>query len=1534
MVWPRGQKSPPRSQVFINHRARHFGMRKSISKLIIAGMALALAVPVGANAQQKAKGRHTETTTVNSVAQPLPAGKHLQLPEGLRTARTLVDKGSRYLAKPGHVTRPMNFKLNRPSAPLHVTASEPLNGVVIFGDDWSNEYTPYGVYSIPTDGATNEVSEIALVPEMAGVMSGVVVGDRYYTSTLETFWGFILGAYVTVYDIESWEVVEMVDCASDLSPIALSYAYDATSDKVYGEFYKADGSGIVFGEFDPDSFTVTAISEASLQFNVMACAADGTIYVIGMDGNLYTINKENGDMTLIGSTGYASAYYSSGAIDAKTGKLYWNICSDDENGYMAEVDLSTAETTILYQLANNEEIVGMWSPKPAAEDGAPAQVTDFQANFGEGLLNGKLTFKAPTTLFDGSALSGDLTYVIKVNGEEVKTGTVAAGADVEFDYTAAAAGTYKFTAYCANEVGDGPASNIKMYVGVDSPLAPKNVVLTYADDKMTLTWDASDAAHAGYLGEVTYTITRYETGKEPVVVKEGLTECTYTEEFVPDSEALRNVYYTVAANTTEGVSPATASNAIGMGVIIPPYSHSFIGNYDLDGYTIIDANGDGKAWAMTESEGIRMTYNSSIDMDDWFITPSVKLEAGKYYEYSVVVANNSTSYGERVEVKAGKAPEADAMTMEVIPATEVKTGGQNITLLGGIVADEEGDYYVGIHGISDPDQFYLYVREYSISEGASAYAPARPTNVSVTPVQNNYYSATITFTTPDKNILGEDIVTLDWVEVTRDGQVIATINQPKVGTEYSCSDNVDACGTYTYTVVAHDAYGYGLPAEVSAYVGVPIASAPESVTVEATANVGEVNITWDPVTTAYDGADLAASYITYTVINPRMQNEIIAEGLTDCSFTYQAVEEGQAFVWYAVYAVTDGGYSTATASNMIPVGTPYELPFNESFEIGEDGLAHIWGINGNGGEWAIGDNTTFADFFDADASDGYAYMKAAALYGYADLMSGLINLDAEAPALKFAYYNLADDDENEIEVYVTCDGQTDKVAGFTQCDGNAQIGWNTTLVSLKPYAGKTVSITFRAICNKYTYTFIDAISIEQLEDYNLELTSVNGPAKVHPDEDFAITADVLNQGGKAISEYTVELYRNGVLRNVKEGVMLDTGEKATFSFPEVLNITAGEENIYTIKLVCELDPYQMDNDVDYPVILVIPSYPVATDLTASMTNYGVSLTWNEPNTDTEAAPKQAVTDDFESYDAWATDNIGEWTLVDEDGFIIGGVQGADFGPVVAGETACAYFVMNNTAYEANEAYLAHSGHQYLVSTFSYAGEGANADWLISPELSGDAQTVTLYAKSFSSSYKEDFQVLYSTTDKDITSFTEAATYTNIDAEWMPYSVELPAGVKYFAIKCISNDKFMFFVDDVTYTPAAGEAIELSIVGYNVYRNGVKINAEPIEETNYVDANGAETDLYCVTVVYTIGESAPSLTVGVGMTGVNDITGATSVKVAARTIVVTNAQGTVAVYAADGKTVYSEAAAKTNTVTVTPGVYVVKAGETVTKVIVK
>ena len=122
----------------------------------------------------------------------------------------------------------------------------------------------------------------------------------------------------------------------------------------------------------------------------------------------------------------------------------------------------------------------------------------------------------------------------------------------------------------------------------------------------------------------------------------------------------------------------------------------------------------------------------------------------------------------------------------------------------------------------------------------------------------------------------------------------------------------------------------------------------------------------------------------------------------------------------------------------------------------------------------------------------------------------------------------------------------------------------------------------------------------------------------------------------------------------------------------------------------------------------------------------------------------------------------------------------------------------------------------VTTTSSYVHEGSAAfafhwytqppQYLISPELAGaeEGLDVEFFYYATSSYYAETFQVGYSTTTNDVNSFTfeDEVTATNADG-WGTYTTSFPAGTKYVAVKCTSNDAFYLSVDDFTFTAAEG-----------------------------------------------------------------------------------------------------------------------------------
>ena len=216
-----------------------------------------------------------------------------------------------------------------------------------------------------------------------------------------------------------------------------------------------------------------------------------------------------------------------------------------------------------------------------------------------------------------------------------------------------------------------------------------------------------------------------------------------------------------------------------------------------------------------------------------------------------------------------------------------------------------------------------------------------------------------------------------------------------------------------------------------------------------------------------------------------------------------------------------------------------------------------------------------------------------------------------------------------------------------------------------------------------------------------------------------------------------------------------------------------------------------------------------------------------------------ITDDFEGYAAFSVDPTdGFWTFYDGDGGGTYGFQGISFEN--AYYTGAAIILNTNDVAEIGENYPAHSGNQF-VAMFNAVPESQGGDegvtntndWMISGELT-NANSLSFWARELTTNYgPETMRVLYSTTTNDPSAFQLIRQESVSAAEWTEYSYSLPAGTKYVAINCTSNDVFALFIDDVTISA------ESTSINENT-SNTVSIYPNPATTVLNVDAEGYNT----------------------------------------------------------------------------------------------
>lgn len=1486
-------------------------MSKSVSLLLSAALTLGSVFTLPAAPLAKKAGA---TTPASPLAQEVQASA----PKTVAAIHRSAAPNTKGLVKVHSQFKAANKKALRSatSAARAVAANTDLRATLTWNEAWADTQE-YGLFKVPvTDGGTFEM----IVPNQSAYYAGYDDGDgTFYGFYMVSIWGFNF-FYLDTVDMETGEVLNYTSVDQTLQ--AFDTAVDPVSGEVYASLFNTDGNGYVWGKIDYSTASRTDIAPHNVQLLGIGATSTGQFYGVGGDGILYKIDKATGALEEIGDTGLVLQYLTGGCVNTGDDTFLMAFNNDSAAG-LAEIDLATAETTIIANYANDEEVNCLYIAKPAAADKAPA-APGLSVSCDNGAMDVNVTITMPTTLFDGTPAAGQtFSYSLLANGQEVLTGQANAGEVVNKTVSLTESGETKFVVTASNATGTSPKAKASCFVGKGAPTAPKNVVLAWADGTATLTWSAvTSSSDGGYLDPagVTYTILD-EDGAE--LATQASTTFTAS---VPATATYTLLGYSVKANYEGKSSEAVASNKVALGELAAPLSMDMTDADNFASHIVLDANGDGKTWNYS-SGTTRYTYDSKNEADDWLFSPAIKLEAGKTYLFTALASSNGTTYPERIEIYYGQSATAAGMTKQLVAPT-VLSSAQDAELKGSITVETTGTYHIGFHAISDANMFYLFLTSYEISAPISGSAPAAPENLTVTPDAEGDLKASISFKAPSKTVDGSTLTGDVKVKVLR-GEALVKEVSVAAGASASVEDAaVPELGTYKYTAVAANAAGEeGLPISVSAFVG-PAAPANVSGAELVDNGDGTLTMTWTPVTTDVDGNPINSSYVTYNVWSTSGQSlvEILnPEPITSTTYTITLASSEQELVTYGVQAVNRGREGGAVGASCL-VGNPYQLPVTYT---GASSLDDYILLIGGSSQASLGSSQLGVDAQDGD--DSYFAIKHSGIGGEGFLASGKIDFDVEIPVITFWEYKVADEDINETVVSAIVDGEIVELATFSNDD--AETGcWTKHKVSLASLKGKVAQVRLTAVCKSHAYNLYDNIKIFNDLSYDLE-ASIAAPAKVETGKEFDVKVTVANNGAEDTDSYVVNLYRNGEIVDTQSNPYgIAESEEEVHTFKQTLGLHDGESAEFKAVVVYEADE-DPDNNTTEAVTVArkVSLLPGVTGLAGVKTDAGHSLTWDAVVIG-EPAPTE-VTETFDEATSWAQEFEG-WTFVDVDQSAIGGFQGMELPGMTAGQSLASFFVFDASGEEFNQTFAAHSGDKYLAALFRM-DDGTTDDWAISPVLTGDAQTISFFAKSYSSQYPEKIEVWYSTTGADVESFVkiEAFGTKTVSGEWTEYTANLPAGAKHFAIRSCATGSFMLMLDDVTFTRLVGFDGELK--GYNVYCDGVKVNDAPVTEAAYthVPADDA-AHTYHVTALYDKGESELSEPVTIDQSGLDSILAAgLKVAVEGRDIVVTGAAGKlVTINAIDGKTLHS--ATGDARVAVAPAVYLVTADGKTVKVLVR
>ena len=1412
-------------------------------------------------------------------------------------------------------------------APLAVTESgATLFGNLIYNDSWGGDYTQTGFYSINPN--TGEYTAIATNEILAG--AGTVVDGIGYVSYADQFWGMIFGLYTIVYDVENGEILEQITHdPEDFTSYAVNMAYNYVDETIYAITYNEDASLYRLSTFDRTNYTYNKIVDFPAEYDIFAMTFDpnGTLYLVLADGIVYEVSTETGEIiSTVANTNFLPRYMQSACWSPVDNQILWAASNDDES-YILAIDVAAGTTETLCTFNYYEEWTCLYTTDPMAAEGAPAAPIVNVTLDAPGALTGEINVTAPSLTLGGSTL-GNIDLVIELNGTEIYNNAVTAGQAVTLDADFIE-GNNTVRAYAVNAEGKGAMASQKVYAGEDTPKAVTNLEVDVDENGLaTLTWAApTEGANNGYLNTAALT---YKVERLGEVVATDLTNTTYTDQ-LPDGMA--SYEWAVYAVVGDKVSEPTLTDRIIFGdAVVLPYEHVFDNEGCLDLYTVVDNNLDEKTWTYSASNtAIQYSYNSNNDADDYAMTPPLQLTNEKMINVEVTTLCSSLSYPEKIEITVGTSTDPSTHTV-VIPTTVVDWNAPQ-ALSANFSVEEAGTYYIGIHAVSDADQFYLLVKDIKVKEGPSFDAPKAVENVTATPGANGALTATLAFTAPTESFGGNALTEDVTVTAYRGEELIGTTTLAPGATGTITDDNA-VQGTNKYTLVTSNSAGEGDACEISCFCGVDIPTQVTNIKFTTAEDNQSTVMSWDAPTVGAQGGYVNVEELVYTIYVPTPDGyniEPIGE-TTELSYTITVEETTLTGYSYYVSAKNDAGESGAFGGSVV-LGKPYALPFTE--QLAGAGLStgpwYLYSEEDSYAEWAIGaamENYNLPEVVTApDGGMMVCYDSWEYAGGSCGLKAPKMSLaGATAPTLYFSMYHYATAaDANELKISVSTDDNAYEEIFAKKVNDIDEYGWVEYQVSLDEYKDAGwIAIMFDANITADGFVFIDYVIVENASENDVMVKSVNVPSNVVMGEEAEITASILNKGTNTAS-YEVTFFINDEELTTVTGSGLANNEVAehTAKFTPIADHIGVVDVKAVVTMTGATDEVEANNEATAKLNVKQPELPVVTDLTGEGEST-VTLTWSAPLVSAEA-----IVDDMETYESWIIDNIGDYTVVDADFAETYSINGSEF-PLQNQAKAWQVWAPSE-AYISSELWQPYSGDKCLIAFSIITGAPAD-DWLISPEIVGGTE-MSFYAGVPTTQYgPETFEVLYSTTGTDISSFQLLEQSSKGTEGWEQFTYSIPAGAKHFAIRYTSTDVFALLIDDLSYVPAAraARAEDLEILGYNVYANGEKLNDELVTETTYSQGLDCIEYNFNVTVVYNEGESLFSNTfviTGVGIEDLNSI----GVNVYGQDdfIKIENVAGRmVRVFTIDGKVVYN-AVATDNDILIPAnlGVYIVNIDNT-------
>lgn len=531
-----------------------------------------------------------------------------------------------------------------------------------------------GLVTFPLDASSFSVTRLTPSYPICQVKGGATFTDDHtFYGVSDESWSFYFNKWEATDG--TWSRTKYKYQNMTWANVATDMAYDAVNDVVYG-VYKTDQAGTSYylGVFNRDDASITKVGDLAQPLVVLAASPSGELFGISAVGDLYRVASATAAETLVGSTGYTpkSGQLQTGAIDGRTGSLYWAAYTDAEKSLFLRVNTSTGLAELVYEFPTKEHMTGMWIPAPAIPMGAPNDVSDFLAQTDGTSLSIHVAFTAPTESRDGKALRGTLTYTVALDGTVVEEGQIAPGETFEKDYETTK-GTHTVAVATSNDEGTSGEKTQTLFVGPDVPGAPVGLAVVADGQTMHLSWQAPEQGANGGIYDaslVAYNVVRHP---DEVAVATLLTATTF-DDVLPEA-TLANYAYTVQLVYGDSLC-GTVSSPLVMGgdPMEVPYFENFDEATSLADllYGQDNSGNTNTQWtlkAQNEGQAVRIAGANYAGPKNWLFTPPIALTPGKSYTLSFKYLTEDSYMLEQLRVALTTSQSAASEVMEVMPQT-------------------------------------------------------------------------------------------------------------------------------------------------------------------------------------------------------------------------------------------------------------------------------------------------------------------------------------------------------------------------------------------------------------------------------------------------------------------------------------------------------------------------------------------------------------------------------------------------------------------------------------------------------------------------------------------------------------------------------------------------------------------------------------------------------------------------------------------------------------------------------------------------